>query len=465
MFLKLLLTIIGAAILSGCGLAGRVITQGTHRPYHLHNPVYRCSGFTMGHLEFDDQGEPWAKYKGIEPGKSQLKAVSDAIQAESRKRPQRVVVYIHGWNNNGQGPNLGKFKETLEKMSSADPGMGVFGVYVSWRGKVFPGSSLVDVTNREAAAARIGGGPLFSALREISQNARKNPRNRITFIGHSYGAKMLASVMSNYVATLDPGIKKPIADVIILANTAENGIVARQMINTLKERTIDYKHPRSGRPLPLIVVLGSDKDRGVKWALPVWNFIARDLTLLAFPQKSGQTSSWEQHWAIYKGMGFVGSIRSHEFGESPDTSGEEKMAKANTVKDAWKRVMVTNHFNGQQWGQSRKGDLKLTFYPDAKHEKFGNPRSYLMKRQGEGAGEVPFWVAKVPGFVIKDHGDIWNMNFYGLLSALEGMKADPPPGPSSRPGPASPPRSRRVPDELPPPTEMKPLLRIQGVVR
>lgn len=413
-------------LLPGCGILSRAITSGTHHPYHLHEPISTRDGITIGYLEFDDQGEPWRDDPGRIgdfKGARQLPSVVNEVKRIASSGPTRVLIFIHGWNNHGTSGNRDAFESTLGRLKKADPQSNVIGIYVSWRGMVAPFRTFLDVGNREAAAARIAGGPLLSAMREVSEAARSRAENRVVLIGHSYGAKIAATMISNHLALMNPRNPKPIADLFILANTAESGIVARHSIGMMIDYGIKYPSPDGGRELPMVVVLGSDSDRAVRYLLPAWNHLTRDVAVGAFPHKAGETSSDAQNKAIYRGMGYVDSIRSHSF-ELPDiqaaTQAEQKMQQATNEETSWNSALRVNYQHGQDWAAGRSNVLKFTLYPKAEAKNYAETETVVIEKQGASYNGTPFWIAKVPGYAVKGHGDIWNQNFYAILAAFEG---------------------------------------------
>lgn len=425
-------------LLPGCGMLSRAITSGTHHPYHLHDPVSTKDGVTMCYLEFDDQGEPWRDdpdRKGDFIGERQLPRVVQEVKRIASSGPTRVLIFIHGWNNHADSANRDAFQATLGRLKNADTKTNVVGIYVAWRGTVGPFPVGVDVGNREAAAARIAGGPLLSSLREISEAARSKKANgetddRVVLIGHSYGAKIAASMISNHLALMNPKEPKPLADLFILANTAESGMLARHSIGMMTDYRIKYPSVSGRVELPMVVVLGSDKDKPVRYLLPAWNHLTRDAASFAFPHKAGETSSDAQDKSIYRGMAQVDSIRSHTFQEQDiltASDAEKKMQEAATrakpadrESEAWTSAMRVNYQYGQDWAAGRSGVLKFTLYPRAEAADFSVTETVVITREEASYNDTPFWIAKVPGYVVKGHGDIWNQNFYAILAGIEG---------------------------------------------
>src|SRR6202043_2446103 len=88
--MKMLLFILAALLLAGCA---------TVNPYRVQKPIETITTkggnkVPMGYVEIDDMGNLQSF--------DQLKQVTDKIKAESATAPKglRIVVYVHGWNNN-----------------------------------------------------------------------------------------------------------------------------------------------------------------------------------------------------------------------------------------------------------------------------------------------------------------------------------------------------------------------------
>lgn len=479
----LLISLAIPLFLGSCGLFGGIGVQSTHRPFQPQNSVRSLASTEesieiekvwMGCLEFDDQGEPWrfpdngsdspvSENAGVGP--TQLEPIVKKIRELSQKGGVRTVIYIHGWNNNAapDNSNYGSFKEALKVLAavSDEP---VVGVYVSWRGRVLPVSTYVDVGSREAAAARIGRGPLLSSLRAISAASHMNTDSRVIAIGHSFGAKILAQVTSNHLSAqfgTRYGNKSrspltPLADTVILANTAENAIIPRHMIGMMRDFNATYVNDKNKRPLPLVVSISTTNDFANERLLPTWNAFAR---FVGLPYKSGATSSSLQRHASHNAMGFEGSIQSHTLFD-PQTGKRARgralpwkyyysrnPAKENRLewsgKPYWVSLIKENFALG-----TNTVDIDLSPNPDKLSRdvlklKFVNaiqsdgtePSKALYSlrflgvddstaeryRRGGVPNDTPFWAIQVPPFVVDGHNGFWNPNFMGFVAAIEGM--------------------------------------------
>jgi pimeloyl-ACP methyl ester carboxylesterase len=431
----------GMVLFTGCTMLD-TLGRSTHRPYRIDQPVARVAGQTMiGFLEFDDQGEPWRKgwedrqsQEAAGMGEIQLGAVLNSIRELKKNGPIRTVVYIHGWNNNAEEGNrdLDNFKYALKWLSKAsdDP---VFGVYVSWRGRVFGTGTGIDFASREAAAGRIAGGPLLSSLRAISTATHQGNQghSRVTVIGHSYGAKILVNITSAHLAAQfgnrfgdpDPDSEiAPMADTVILANTAESGRVPRHLIGMMRDYKVTHENKSNGRKLPLIVAITSDGDWATRKVLPIGNIFLRDV--FGSPDKGGSTSSKNQKHSLYNALGFEAQFQSHVMNDGDH--------RANGGKIEWKRELEWEHLIRDNFklgatvpGNGAEFYTKLT--PTGKPEDARNfevVRNYLAveeHRPGTPHNETPFWAIQVPKYVVKDHNGIWNPNFLGMIAAVEGM--------------------------------------------
>lgn len=425
-------------VLPACGLVNRGAARFNHHPYHANGNAVEtvpcaaayCRSSTLtpklGFLEFDDQGEPW------DP--AQLAQIQNEMRKLQKQNiPLRTIIFIHGWNNNASDEkdgNLESFRDALWRIqdNSENP---VFGIYVGWRGKALPFQSFIDGGDREATAQRIAGGPLLASLTKISKITH-DTCGRVTLIGHSFGAKITAHITSAHLASqVAQDNPRPLADLTVLANTAEHGIVARHIVGLMNDHNLVFKNPGTNQNIPIVVAVGSKADWPVRMLLPTWNVITRDILTFGFPHKAGASRGCDQSRSLYTGMAFVRSLRSHEF-ERTGTASNIPIAssdKDEALSQAWNQTIQVNMRNGRLWARGEQPDLQVSLYEGGDLE---TPQDYILKSIGNPANSTSFWLTVVPEFVINSHGDIWNSNFYGLIAALEAAsnsskEAPPPP--------------------------------------
>ncbi|YCM42897.1 hypothetical protein V2O64_16435 [Verrucomicrobiaceae bacterium 227] len=431
-----------STILTGCDTTGSIGTALTHKPYRLGEKTVieigqdeGRSSLKLGFLEFDDQGEAWQEEgKAGEPkGRSQLVRVLDSLDGELKKGPVKVIIFLHGWNNdaspaNEEKGNLGNFKKALGSLPNA-PGERMFGIYVAWRGKSYPWPTYLDVGTREGSAARVGGAPLLSAIQAISTKVQRSPRSRVIAVGHSFGAKILGQITSQSLAMQLGQIKggakevRPMIDTVILANTAENAAIPRKMINLVRETPITYRNPANGRQLPLVVVVSSESDWLVERGIPAWNVVSRNI--LGFPSKGGATSSRDQKRSLYRAMGYDPALVSHKLYRT----NEIYPCQALNPTNPGALTAINVRLGAKPPLKEDVHTLRVSLFPDRTrcqpeiYEVREDPRPAASK--GLSRNETPFWIFQVPSHVIKGHGDIWNQNFVGLVMAIDSMSRLP----------------------------------------
>lgn len=449
-----LLAGLAALPLAGCFPIESAFNRSTHVAYQM-NPQagaddstiqhLKASGpgstATLGFLEFDDQGEPWrlpeAREGWTHGSRTQLPAVIAEIDRLSRQGPVKTVVFIHGWNHGAKpgDSNLEDFKRSLMEIAAVSNSP-VFGVYVGWRGKVAPVSVYLDVGSREATAARVGGPSLLASLRAVSEATHRNRQSSVTAIGHSFGAKILTQVTCNQLASQigsriggETRELAPLADTVILANTAENGALPLQLMNLMRDHRLSYESTNGAqRDLPLVVSICSVEDRATKKLLPIWNNFAR--IGMGFPHKGGATSSRVQDHALFNSMGFYGPLQSHRIYLDGKPAENVKTKWKSYVNGSWNAILKENVRLGARWPASNGSALDLALSASGDPAGFNTYTVNRLsaddfQRYSDGAqpNDTPFWFIQVPGFVSGGHNDLWNPNFTGLVAALESMRS------------------------------------------
>ncbi|MGC2584273.1 MAG: hypothetical protein WA399_19370, partial [Acidobacteriaceae bacterium] len=156
----------------------------------------------LAFLEVDDMGEFWDK--------GELDTALSVIRRANRDAHADPVVltFVHGWKNNAapDNSNVAGFKVALQDIYARLQGKRpVIGIYIGWRGNLirptWPVAQQFSYYNREAAATRIPGAGLSSALTQIAVRTHENPRALAIFIGHSFGGLLLERAISEATAS------------------------------------------------------------------------------------------------------------------------------------------------------------------------------------------------------------------------------------------------------------------------
>lgn len=378
----------------------------------------------LGFLEFDDQGELW-RLGNQDGGATQLRTVLEDMNAQMKKGPMKTIVFIHGWRNdasphNEESGNLASFKTALENLAKSCE-MPVYGVYVAWRGGSYPSPDnvFIDVWDRDAAAKRVGGPTMLASLRALTSMAHRNPTNRVIMVGHSFGGKILTQVASQHLSgeigrAIGSGNPKitPLADTVVVVNSATNGPEMRQVQELMKDHQISYK--QNGRELPLFITIASNSDFWVRRALPVYLRFNRDV--LAFPDRAGHVANRSQNDSLYSAMGFNPSMIDYEL---LDDTGKP----ANYPSIKWSHsgsigsLVRANLENGLRSNSSKIWvTLQTSIDPESKKD-FTISRI----RPTVGGYVLPYLGLTVPDFIVKGHSDLWNPNLVGMISAFEAM--------------------------------------------
>lgn len=201
-------------------------------PFHVkETTIGHCQGtgksavdsrpeYSIGFVEFDDQGWLW--------NREQMEEVLKSVQDAASRGGAVIVVYVHGWHHNadeGDGdvaafrdslkglheslnePELKNLRraalqETGPKNDAATGEATVLGIYVGWRGGSLPGGlDFLTFSERKRAAHRVGHGDVGELLVRLNQiHARSNDKGLYTglvVVGHSFGGAVVFSAISD----------------------------------------------------------------------------------------------------------------------------------------------------------------------------------------------------------------------------------------------------------------------------
>jgi hypothetical protein len=215
----------------------------------LTNVIEVATNYTLGFVEFDDQG--WLYDAKKTAGRSQIDIVTQRISQELQTNGVLLVVFIHGWKHNARwdDENVAMFHNVLQKLGNIElqepkPARRVFGVYVGWRGLSMTTPVLYDLSffGRKSTAERVGHGAVIQllsdleALRDESNltnaatiAANERASTKLITMGHSFGGDVLYSASApvltermeeNYDGEGNERPPNSLGDLVVLINPA-----------------------------------------------------------------------------------------------------------------------------------------------------------------------------------------------------------------------------------------------------
>lgn len=354
------------------------------------NSLDKKNDYKVAFIEFGEQGS----YQ--DP--TQLKDALDLIQSTTKPL---VITYVHGWQNNVESADVGKFESLLARLNRAPAikhvGFHVIGVYLGWRGKITPVPVLKEFSfwNRKATAERLASNyDCYDAIASISEEARRKGRgNQYTvLVGHSFGGLIVERSVAHAINAeihghADADRSMP-ADLVIAVNPAADSILARQMIAALYSRKTEGTRP-------LFVSITSTGD----WA-----------TGSFFPIGTGLASA-------SKGFNEVAApgpanvpVSEREFYTS--TPGHNKMLINHITVNKYLSINAPNglHALEENLEHNHAGN---GFTLDG-----ANGQLDVWQIKPVGNVDVPYWDVQVDPSIIKDHGDIWNERAEAMMAAI-----------------------------------------------
>jgi len=355
------------------------------------NSVITKDDYKVAFVEFGEQGS----YQSS----SQL---PKALALIRQTRKPLVITYVHGWQNDVESDDVGKFESLLTRLNRApairEAGFNVVGVYLGWRGKITGVPLLKELSfwNRKATAERLASNyDVYDAIASISEEARKDYGTNgqyTVLLGHSFGGLIVERSVAHAINAeihghADSSHSMP-ADLMIVVNPASDSILARQMIEALYLR-------RTENTRPLFVSITSTGD----WATGTF-----------FPIGTGLAS-------ISKGFNQV---------QPPGPANTpESERKFYTATPGHNETLI-NHVTVDRHETIASPDGLRALEENLEHNHAGNgfaldgPNGRLDIWQIKPIGDVdvPYWDVKVDPSIIKDHGDIWNERAEAMMAAI-----------------------------------------------
>lgn len=267
-------------------------------PVHREDVAHHCiedhERFSVGFVEFDDQGEFWSR--------EQFNAVEQLVLDEADRAGTEgvlMITFVHGWKHNASvcDENVSCFREVLKSIYNLEQLSAmltntlprrIVGIYVGWRGLSVTPPVLKELSfySRKSTAHRVGRGQVlevFTRLEDIRNriNQDGSGRSKLVVVGHSFGAALTYSALagifeeraarSNFDAAgghADARVAG-FGDLVLLVNPAFEA--ARY--TSIHQLSVSRDNYASSQPAVLMVV-SSDTDTATKIFFPIGRFFS-----------------------------------------------------------------------------------------------------------------------------------------------------------------------------------------------
>lgn len=205
--------------------------------YGYPNAIEIAKDYTLGFVEFDDQGWLFGP-----DGRKQMQAVMKKLDTDANSASDiTLVIFVHGWKHNAHSDddNVQEFRGILSRIKRDNETRKVFGIYVGWRGlavdlpEPLRSSTLID---RKFVAEHVAKGSvreLFARIRhfQIKYGEQNKEKSLVSVIlGHSFGGLIVYNAVSQILlnSAVDPDQDHfaspqkvdPFFDVTLLINPA-----------------------------------------------------------------------------------------------------------------------------------------------------------------------------------------------------------------------------------------------------
>jgi hypothetical protein len=387
-----------AVLVAGC------TKQQMYRP----DNVEKGPGYTLGFIEFDDQGEPWSP--------AQAERVIEAIERANRSpNGAIVIVFVHGWKNNASveqerkdGYILNGFNKLLTELTRLTRAMDptsppeVVGVFIAWRGKSAKFLQDLSFWGRRKAARRVASPAATGTLFELLTTAQDNPRSRAALVGHSFGGLLVESVMTHAMSgILYSGVEGQAefpADIVVLVNPAASAVLAKEFVDLLAREgvtfyRVDAKGTRYERPL--IVSVTSEGDTATRVYFPI----------------GARLGGLGKHYRTY----------GPEFCSPGESQREFLVHTAGNTEVLHSHIMTRQPLPPGTQVPETDVQLQLGEDPTTGEKTFsftGFHDRYTVSKKPGALNQTPYWIMRVPKSLIPNHSDIFRPDTIRLLSAL-----------------------------------------------
>jgi pimeloyl-ACP methyl ester carboxylesterase len=448
---------VAASLLCGCGY---------HAPayYGGGRSVFPMDGYKLAFLEFGEFGS----YK--DP--SELANARDLVR--NTENPF-LVIYIHGWHNDATSDDRNKFANFLSRLARTNQiqnnQLKVVGVYFAWPGESLriPGINTFTFWSRKLAAERVASNyDCLDAIQELSRVVRAHRPGYIVLIGHSFGGLILERTLAHTLRTLQgqKGVSVP-WDLALMLNPASDSLLARQLVESLdtfytydSQRGFVPREEGSGDVIPenapFVVELQSENDNATRLTFPIGSILGGII---------GGTWAWNRVMIPGVDNGTRtprGSISEREFYlRTPGNNHYLINYEIKDVTDGSQRIAPRSYdaFELNLSYSPKQRILDRIFYTSSpknwksavnSNENLPPPwrvwriryAADVTPRKYRDNLRLPFWIVRVPSWIIDDHGGIWSDNSMALMAALFRMRYPNPAPPKAYTLPSRPSRQR-----------------------
>jgi hypothetical protein len=255
---------------------------GAAHPKPPSEQIERSGEYTLGFVEFDDQGALW--------NPKQLDAVVSHLHNIATNEPVMLVAFIHGWKHNASqnDDNVAMFRRILSGLALAENASStnarprkVMGVYVGWRGLSIKPPVLEEFSfwTRKNTAHEVGYGgvaEVFVRLENeiLAANRLRDEHSAMISVGHSFGGAVLFSatsgILTDRILSHQAGYNATgLGDLVILINPAFEATKMQPLADAVNRAQANATNAR-----PTLAVITSKGDSATKVYFPLGRYIS-----------------------------------------------------------------------------------------------------------------------------------------------------------------------------------------------
>lgn len=419
-----------------------IATDPEHRGKVATHSVERHPEFTLGFVEFDDQGDYWSR--------TQVDTLRQVIADEARRSAGHgvlMVVFVHGWKHNAAvcDENVACFREVLQSLynlerlrsaESALPPRRIIGVYAGWRGLSVtpPGLKELSFWTRKNTAHRVGRGQILELLTTLEElrnrlNTAGEADSKLIIVGHSFGAAATYSAISslflerltrsNMEADVGNGDSRAdgFGDLVLLVNPAFEA----SLYSGMHELSLAHEAYSPRQPAVLFVI-SSETDTATGKAFPIGRSISTVFQ---------RTRDSEQRKALKTSLGNYAPYRTHTAEKLPAevTRGERlrflpdviefTQGEARGASDCMCRYIDTQILSDrdiQQYAEVLAAERSSTDRRPGEREEYAGVR--LQRVDETIPPYLPLLVTGVSDEIVTQHNGIYNQLFINFMRAF-----------------------------------------------
>lgn len=355
---------------------------------------------------------------------------------EMAKEKSLFVLFVHGWNHNAAetDENYKAFQrviDTLYKNQSSQEKRNIVGLYVGWRGRVYPGwLNFSTFWDRKNVSEEVGRGALKDFVLR-TERAIKVGQGTFILIGHSFGGSALFNaiepiIISRFYLSLEH--KRPfnsVGDMVFLVNPAIEAMRFAQFRETIWREGLKDPSIFNNNMKPVFISMGGSDDFDTQFYFPIGRYPStffenhRDIALVK--DITGRERVRNEVKMDRVSIGNYSPFYTHWINLVKDYDGKADLVDFCGKDRQWLWASIYSNNDQNYWDTTHYKDRDLIYRLATRFVPSGTWKDKDLideNRINTTWKTNPYWFVRASSNMIQGHNGFWNTNTACLVLNL-----------------------------------------------